>query len=70
MPDQLWYGRRTEAIGAGVVVAARHHRRLGPALDHVLQDRSMAERSREVARELRSTDGPRATADRLETLLA
>jgi rhamnosyltransferase subunit B len=70
MPDQLWYGRCTEAIGAGVVVPARRRRDVGAALDHVLHDHSIAERSRTLARALVGTDGASSTADVLETLLA
>ena len=70
MPDQLWYGRCTEAIGAGVVVPARRRRDVGAALDHVLHVHSIAERSRTLARALEGTDGASITADVLETLLA
>ncbi|MET0911212.1 MAG: nucleotide disphospho-sugar-binding domain-containing protein, partial [Ilumatobacteraceae bacterium] len=36
MPDQLWDGRRTAALGAGIALAWRHLRQVGTAIDQVL----------------------------------
>jgi UDP:flavonoid glycosyltransferase YjiC (YdhE family) len=70
MPDQLWYGRRTEAIGAGVVLPWRRRRLLGRTLDRILASTAMRENARRVAEAVRAKDGVATTCDALERLLA
>jgi UDP:flavonoid glycosyltransferase YjiC (YdhE family) len=69
MPDQLWYGRRAAAQGTGIALSWRQRRRVGAAIDRVLDDPSFAaaaERYRDIVVQ---HDGIAATCDELETLV-
>lgn len=71
MPDQQWYGRRIEAVGAGVVVTPRRLRRhLGDAIDHVLEpNNELRTHAHDISQRLQTLNGPAATADTLEEML-
>lgn len=69
MEDQAFYGRRTEAIGAGMMLAPRRRRRFPEALDRVLQDQGLRARCADLARTLATKDGAELTADAFEGLL-
>lgn len=70
MPDQLWYGRRVAALGAGIALPWRGRRRVGAALEDLLGARSFA-RAAEVYRDrLAHEDGVATTCDSLEAMLA
>jgi UDP:flavonoid glycosyltransferase YjiC (YdhE family) len=68
MPDQLWYARRTAALGAGVVLSARRHRHLDQLIDQVMAPDMLATTQR-LAATLRAHDGVGATCDAFERLL-
>jgi UDP:flavonoid glycosyltransferase YjiC (YdhE family) len=68
MSDQLWYGRQTEAIGAGVVLPWRRHRQLARTLDEVLAP-DMLSTTKRLAATLQAHDGVATTCDALERLL-
>jgi UDP:flavonoid glycosyltransferase YjiC (YdhE family) len=72
MPDQQWYGRRIEAVGAGVVITPRRLRRhLGAAVDHVLESNNeLRTHANDISQRLQALNGTAATADALEDLLA
>jgi UDP:flavonoid glycosyltransferase YjiC (YdhE family) len=70
MPDQQWYGRRIEAVGAGVVVTPRRLRReLDVAVEHVVEQERLRADAARIADRLRALDGVAATADALESVL-
>jgi UDP:flavonoid glycosyltransferase YjiC (YdhE family) len=70
MPDQLWYGRCIEAIGAGVVVPARRSRRgLHAAVEKALHEVALGEHARRIADTLQASDGVDVTVDALEAAL-
>jgi UDP:flavonoid glycosyltransferase YjiC (YdhE family) len=71
MPDQQWYGRRIEAVGAGVVVAPRRLTRALPsAVEYVLaHEHELHAETNAIADRLEHLDGVATTADALEELL-
>jgi rhamnosyltransferase subunit B len=68
MSDQLWYARRTAAIGAGVVLSWRRHRQLDEVIDRVLAP-EMLWKSRRLGKTIHAHDGVGLTCDSLEALL-
>lgn len=70
MPDQLWYGRRTAALGAGIALDWRHRSRLGAALDDLLDSPRYAQTARGCSDRFAGEDGIAVTCDALEALLA
>jgi UDP:flavonoid glycosyltransferase YjiC (YdhE family) len=68
MSDQLWYARRTAAIGAGVMLPWRRHRQLARTIDQILGP-DMLSTTQRLAATLRAQDGVAATCDALEQLL-
>jgi rhamnosyltransferase subunit B len=69
MPDQYWYGRRTEALGAGIALSWRRRHRVGRALDDLLRDASFSRRAAAYQDSLTNEDGVAATCDALESML-
>jgi UDP:flavonoid glycosyltransferase YjiC (YdhE family) len=70
MPDQLWYGRRAAALGAGIALDWRGRRRVGAALDDVLEATSFARAAEAYRDRMTTEDGVAATCDSLEEMLA
>lgn len=70
MPDQLWYGRRTAALGAGIALDWRHRSRLGAALDDLLDKPRYEQAARTYRDRLAAEDGVAVTCDALDPLLA
>ena len=70
MPDQLWYGRRTEALGAGIALSWRRRHRVGTALDDLLRDASFGQAATAYHDSLANEDGVATTCDSLEEMLA
>jgi UDP:flavonoid glycosyltransferase YjiC (YdhE family) len=69
MPDQLWYGRRTAALGAGIALPWRQRRRVGTALDRLLGDLSYGRAAAAYRDSMAHEDGVATTCDSLETML-
>lgn len=69
MPDQLWYGRRTAALGAGVALSWRQRRRVGAGLDAILHEESYALAAARYGAAMAKDDGIRTTCDALEAIL-
>jgi UDP:flavonoid glycosyltransferase YjiC (YdhE family) len=69
MPDQLWYGRRTAALGAGIALPWRQRRRVGTALDVVLRDAAFGRAASAYRDSMADEDGVATTCDSLETML-
>jgi UDP:flavonoid glycosyltransferase YjiC (YdhE family) len=69
MPDQLWYGRRTEALGAGIALSWRQRRRVGAALEHLLREPSYGCAATASRDSLARSDGIADTCDALEAML-
>lgn len=68
MSDQLWYARRTAAIGAGVVLPWRRHRDLDQVIDQVLAP-DMFSTTQRLGATFQAQDGVATTCDALEGLL-
>jgi rhamnosyltransferase subunit B len=69
MPDQYWYGRRTEALGAGIALSWHRRHRVGTALDELLHGATYSSRAVAVQRSLANDDGVGTTCDALEAML-
>ncbi len=69
MPDQYWYGRRTEALGAGIALSWRRRHRVGTALDDLLGDASFGRKAVAYQGTMTNEDGVAATCDALESML-
>ena len=59
--DQLWHGRRVEALGVGII--ATNAARVPAAVERVLRDPSFRRRARDLGEKLRSEDGAAAVVD-------
>jgi rhamnosyltransferase subunit B len=70
MPDQLWYGRRNAALGAGIALRWRQRRRVGAAVDQLLRDPSYGRAATAYRDSLASRDGVATTCDSLEAMLS
>jgi UDP:flavonoid glycosyltransferase YjiC (YdhE family) len=68
MPDQLWYGRRVEALGAGIALPWRQRRRIGPAIDAILHNPSYTHAAHRYRDLTVAHDGIATTCDQLEQL--
>lgn len=64
--DQLWHGERQQQLGTGVL--ARKPKDIGPAIDRLLTDGSLATAAAAFGRELADEDGVGDTADLIETM--
>jgi len=69
MPDQLWYGRRAAALGAGIALPWRRRRKVGAALDELLRGPSFARAATAYRASLATEDGVSTTCDALEAML-
>jgi UDP:flavonoid glycosyltransferase YjiC (YdhE family) len=69
MPDQLWYGRRVEALGAGIALPWRQRRRIGPAIHAVLHNPSYTDAAHHYRDLAIDYDGIGTTCDQLESLI-
>jgi sterol 3beta-glucosyltransferase len=69
MPDQLWYGRRVEAIGAGIALPWRRRRHVAAAIDRILADTSYTTAAAHYRERTRHDDGIAETCTELDLLL-
>lgn len=64
--DQLWHGRRVEALGVGIM--AMTAAKVPAAVETVLRDPSFTRRARDLAEKLQGEDGAAAIVDAVRTI--
>ena len=69
MADQLWCGRRTEALGAGIALSWRRRHRVGTSLDDLLRDASFGRAAIAYSDSWVNEEGVARTCDSLEEML-